>query len=127
VAVSVITEGIRDKYNSALQQLEDMYLDVQNSLLKNVVHVNPGMISHRIIVILCNEDDIHWSATFVSNASCIGDQEATIRQCFFFLRYCSMLPNGFRDVKVDHAITWFLELCYSYDLHRQKPPSHFTK
>ena len=110
---SVIAKRIHDKYKCTLEQLSDKYLNCRDSQLKTVVHVNPGILSRCVIIIPCNENDNHRSATFVFNASCIVDKEPGLRPCFF--RYYSYYPNGCRDVKVQQGINWFLNLCYSYD------------
>ena len=122
---SVIAKRIHDKYKCTLQELSDKYLNFRNSLLKTVVHVNPGILSRRVIIIPCNENNNHWSATFVFNASCIVDEEPRARPCFF--RYCSYFPDGSRQVKVNQGITWFLNLCYSYDAHEKSLLKYKTR
>jgi hypothetical protein len=110
---------IREKHGSTLFELSSKYCDIRNHLLKTVVHVNPGLISRRVIIIPCNERENHWSATFVFNASYIGEEEedGMLRPSFF--RYCSLHPNGDRKVRLDQGIVWFLNLCFTYDLHEK--------
>ena len=74
-----------------------------------------------MLVFPTNEGDSHWSVTFVFNASFIQqdvdvDSDVGLLQpCFF--RYCSSLPTGSRNTLSSHGIPWFLNLCYSYELH----------
>ena len=109
---------MREKHGGTLFELSSKYCDIRNHLLKTVVHVNPGIISRRVIIIPCNEGETHWSATFVFNASYIGEErDGMLRPCFF--RYCSLHPNGDRKVRLDQGIVWFLNLCFTYDLHEK--------
>ena len=113
-----IVNAIQEKHHGTLLELSSTYLSIRNHLLKTVVHVNPGIISRRVIIIPCNEREDHWSVTFVFNASYIGEEEdGMLRPCFF--RYCSLKPSGDRQVKVAQGIIWFLNLCYTYDVHEK--------
>jgi hypothetical protein len=78
-----LDDVIRKKHNGTLFELCSKYRDIRNHLLKTVVHVNPGIISRCVIIIPCNDRDDHWSATFVFNASYIGEEEdSVLRPCF---------------------------------------------
>ena len=90
-------------------------------VLRKVVIPNLGMLQKKVLVFPSCEGEQHWSVTFVFNASFIqqnveeGSEVGMLQPCFF--RYCSASPIGNRKTKSSHGIPWFLNLCYSYELH----------
>ncbi|KAI2490595.1 hypothetical protein MHU86_23969 [Fragilaria crotonensis] len=118
-----LAQAILDRFKAPVTQLASDYCKLRNHLVQHVIHPNPGILDRRMIVFPCNENESHWSATFVFNAA-YNTSEAEkrnndgLRACFF--RYCSMDTNGRRNVPNSQGILWFLNLCSSYDAHEKK-------
>ena len=119
-----IEKAIIDRFGASLEQLTVRYGEMRQQLFELVIDPNAGMLERRLIVFPCNENQSHWSATFVFNASFIKmsanaeDIPNGLRPCF--LRYCPMEPHGTRDVPVSQGILWFLNLCVSYEAHGKR-------
>ena len=123
----------------ALEKLINYYLDAdsnkieylqerhQNLVVNDVIDSNPGLLSKKVLVFPQNEANNHWSVTFVFNPGHIrqmlddGDNlNHSLQPCFF--RYCSLVPDGRRNVAVETGIIWFLNLCYSNEIHEESMP-----
>lgn len=118
-----LAQAIMDRFKAPVTQLASDYCKLRNHLVQHVIHPNPGILDRRMIVFPCNENESHWSATFVFNAAYNTSEvekrnKDGLRACFF--RYCSMDTNGRRNVPISQGILWFLNLCSSYDAHEKK-------
>jgi hypothetical protein len=100
----------------------------QDYIVNHIIERNPGLLSKKVLVFPQNENGKHWSATFVfnpgsicENVEDIENSNNSLRPCFF--RYCSIDPLGTRQVAIDTGIIWFLNLCYSNEIHEESMPA----
>jgi hypothetical protein len=118
-----LDELIVGRFKASKQSIQAEYLEHTKHLLKRVIVPNLGMMEKKILVFPSNLTDAHWTVTFVFNASYIQhDIEADVdsgwlQPCFF--RYCSLVTDGSRQTSTEEGIPWFLNFCYSYELHER--------
>jgi hypothetical protein len=121
-----VDKVVREKLEHEVANALSKYNNHMSNLLVKVVSRNPGLLERRIIVFpFCEGGGFHWSATFVFNADSIFESKeqsnslsntgTVLRPCFF--RYCSLRNDGTRKVALDQGVTWFLNLCASYEMH----------
>jgi hypothetical protein len=120
-----VDKVVREKLGHEVANALSKYNNHMSNLLVKVVSRNPGLLERRIIVFPFCEGGFHWSATFVFNPDSIFESieqsdfssitGTVLRPCFF--RYCSLRNDGTRKVALDQGVTWFLNLCASYEMH----------
>lgn len=98
-------------------------------IIQKVLMPNPSMLEKKLLV-MPRCDGKHWSAILIFNASFIelaqvrecNTKAGCLRPCFF--RYCSIRPDGTRNVPTTNGVLWFLNLVFSYANHIKKdtPP-----
>jgi hypothetical protein len=110
------------------EKIQKLQEQQQNYVLNKIIDQNPGFLSKKVLVFPHNKDQMHWSVTFVFNAGFVREKLddsdnsiPSLQSCFF--RYCSFVPDGTRDVPVDTGIIWFLNLCFSNDVHEESEPA----
>jgi hypothetical protein len=120
---------ILQRFKASRQTIHAEYLEHTKHLLKNVIVPNLGMLEKKILVFPSNMKDAHWTVTFVFNASYIQHdidaevESGWLQPCFF--RYCSLVTDGSRYTSTAEGIPWFLNFCYSYELH-ERTKQHST-
>ena len=113
--------------NSLPGDLGSKYFKAQDNVLTTIMYPNRELLSRRLILFAINEDNAHWSAMFVFNASFTinesvhGDHDLNkITLCPCFLRYCGLQPTGQRDTPMQYGSVWFLTLCFSVEVHEKE-------
>ena len=92
-------------------------------MLKHVIVPSLGMLEKKILAFPSNVTDAHWTVTFVFNASYIqhninADMDSVwLQPCFF--RYFCLVTDGSRYASTEEGIPWFLNFCYSFELHQR--------
>jgi hypothetical protein len=107
------------------------YANHKEHLIKTVMRKNLGILRRKIIVFPFCKASIHWTVTFVMNASQVLEKQhaeessssptqaknTSPRACFY--RYDPNQQNGKTAVPIAQGIKWFLNLCASYEEHRK--------
>jgi hypothetical protein len=112
---------IVERFESSRQTIHAEYLEHTKHLLKRQVIVpNLGMLEKKILVFPSDGTDAHWTVMFVFNASYIPHNinevdSGWLQPCF--LQYSSLVTDGSQYALTEEDIPWFLNFCYSYELH----------
>jgi hypothetical protein len=113
--------GLEEKNATTIKCQFATYEGQMNSIVKNLLFFNPGLLQKKILVFPCNIKNSHWGATFVFNPGDIEaafDDASSCRTCFF--RYCSLHPSGTRKIPNEFGIIWFLNLAFSYQEQQRR-------
>ena len=118
-----IEKGVRQNPGDIKREYNRLVLLV----IQKIIEPNPKMFEKALLVFpKCKGS--HWSGVFVFNANSIAEHgtnesKNAMQPCFF--RYCSLKPNGERNV-ASLEVNWFLNFLYSYNQHRQQTTSICT-
>jgi hypothetical protein len=109
-----IEKGVRQNPGDIKREYNRLVLLV----IQKIIEPNPKMFEKALLVFpKCKGS--HWSGVFVFNANSIAEHgtnesKNAMQPCFF--RYCSLKPNGERNV-ASLEVIWFLNFLNSYNQH----------
>ena len=118
-----LDEIIENRFKASRQTIFAEYLNHTKHLLKRVIVPNLGILEKKILVSPSNVADAHWIVTFVFYASYFQHEivaevdSGWLQPCFH--RYCSLVTDGSRYASTEEGIPWFLNFCYSFELHKR--------
>jgi hypothetical protein len=113
---------IFERFESSRQTTYAEELEHTKHLLKRVIVPKLGMLEKKFLVIPSNVTGAHWTVTFVFDASYIQHNidevdSGWLQPCFLW--YCSLVTDGSQYASTEEEIPWFLNFCYSYELHKR--------
>ena len=112
---AAISDKILSKFGKMEVNILDEYSTLLNKVIKCILHPNPSLIHKKIIVIPNNQNESHWTATFVFNAASVVDGNVPPYKnspaCWYHFDPC----GRWLKISVEHSgMEWFLNLAFSY-------------